>query len=956
VGFSPNPIAAPGSGNSIMTITVGSNTPLGTYPITVTGTGGEIQQNTTVTLTVTQGSFTLSASPSLVTIAQGNQGTSTITSTLIGGFNSSIALSSSGAPSGTGVSFNPQTLPPPGSGNSTMTITVGSGTPAGIYAITVTGTGGGIQEITTVTLTVTSQGNFTISTSPSSLTIPQGNQNTSTITTMVSGGFNNAINLYTSGVPSGTTVTLHPLTIPSPGSGNSTMTITVGSGTPAGTYPITVTGIGGGIQQNTTVSLTVTTQGPTSFSISAIPASLTLSPGNQSYSTIATAISGSFDSSIALSYSGAPSGTNLTFDPQTIPAPGSGSSTMTITVGGSTPLGTYPITVTGTGGGTQQKTTITLTVNATNAEPFPAPPQVYVDTTWNPPSGGTVWHAHSSSDLTAALAGFSPGDTIILDAGAVYTGNFVIPYKSNPGNLWTYIETSNLSSLPAPGSRVGPQDARNMPKIVTPNQTPALILCSAVNSYCPVSGTNYIRLVGIEVYSNSTLGGGGCQYQLCNNWSWYLIQVVSADDGTTPPIANNITIDRCYIHGSPTQDVYHGIGAQAAYFAAVDSYISDIHKTGNDAQGILAYYTPGPVKITDNYISATTEDIMFGGAGACFSPNCNPPTDNPYVPSDIEIRYNHFFKPLSWFSCGDGGTVGPGATLADGTTCPASPPAETNQWTVKDNVEFKSGRRAVITGNVLENSWRSGQLGFSLVLTVRSGQSGNETVVDDILFESNILTNVTAGINTLEADDGCGPPSYPYCTSPGELKRVYIGNNLMLLDPSLDTNEHFGMIFSAGGVDGNNQPFPGLTDVIVQHNTMLMSDNSAPFASWYFVIQAHDSCPPTEPSQTHDVWVLDNALNQQVSGDCGLLGTYGLGYYMSDPAPLIPRFYGNVMWVPSGNPATWPGTSNDATTTPFTYVNPGIGNYQLLIPDWTSTTDGNVSGVNYNLLEQAMQH
>ena len=36
-----------------MTITVGSSTPTGTYPITVTGNGGGIQQNTTVTLTVT---------------------------------------------------------------------------------------------------------------------------------------------------------------------------------------------------------------------------------------------------------------------------------------------------------------------------------------------------------------------------------------------------------------------------------------------------------------------------------------------------------------------------------------------------------------------------------------------------------------------------------------------------------------------------------------------------------------------------------------------------------------------------------------------------------------------------------------------------------------------------------------------------------------------------------------
>ena len=59
-------------------------------------------------------------------------------------------------------------------------------------------------------------------------------------------------------MPSGTTVTFNPTTIPAPGSGNSTMTITVGSSTPTGTYPITVTGNGGGIQQNATVTLTVT--------------------------------------------------------------------------------------------------------------------------------------------------------------------------------------------------------------------------------------------------------------------------------------------------------------------------------------------------------------------------------------------------------------------------------------------------------------------------------------------------------------------------------------------------------------------------------------------------------------------------------------------------------------------------------------------------------------------------
>ena len=100
--------------------------------------------------------------------------------------------------------------------------------------------------------------NFTMSASPASLSVAQGNQGTSTITSTISGGFNSAISLAASGVPAGTTVNFNPNPIPAPGGGNSTMNVTVGSSTPTGTYPITVTGDGGGIQQNTTVMLTVT--------------------------------------------------------------------------------------------------------------------------------------------------------------------------------------------------------------------------------------------------------------------------------------------------------------------------------------------------------------------------------------------------------------------------------------------------------------------------------------------------------------------------------------------------------------------------------------------------------------------------------------------------------------------------------------------------------------------------
>jgi hypothetical protein len=109
-----------------------------------------------LSITVTAApSFTISASPSSLSVVQGKQGTSTITSTISNGFSSAITLSASGMPSGTTVSFNPNPIPAPGSGSSTMTITVGSSTPTGTYLITVTGSGGGVQQNTTVNLTVT---------------------------------------------------------------------------------------------------------------------------------------------------------------------------------------------------------------------------------------------------------------------------------------------------------------------------------------------------------------------------------------------------------------------------------------------------------------------------------------------------------------------------------------------------------------------------------------------------------------------------------------------------------------------------------------------------------------------------------------------------------------------------------------------------------------------------------
>jgi uncharacterized membrane protein len=140
-----------------------------------------------------------------------------------------------------------------------MTVAVASTTAAGAYTVTVKGTGGGITHTATVSLTVTAPaaGAFTISVSPSSGSLRQGASGYAVITTAVSGGFDSAVALTASGQPTGVTVSFSPASIAAPGSGTSDMLLSVARTAKTGTYPITITGTGGGITQTTTLTFEV---------------------------------------------------------------------------------------------------------------------------------------------------------------------------------------------------------------------------------------------------------------------------------------------------------------------------------------------------------------------------------------------------------------------------------------------------------------------------------------------------------------------------------------------------------------------------------------------------------------------------------------------------------------------------------------------------------------------------
>jgi subtilase family serine protease len=238
-------------------ITSGSNG----YAATVgydlaSGWGSPNGANLINALALVSAGFNLSASPTSVTVLQGASGTSTITSTVTGGFDSAVTLTATGQPAGVTITFNPASIT--GTGTSTMTIAVASTTAANSYPITVTGTSGSIAETTTITLKVTAPAtNFTITASPKSLGLNLGQSGSVKITTTVSGGFDSAVALSASVTGSHITVSFNPATIAAPGSGHSVMTVSADTGAAQGKHTITITGTGGGVTHTATVTLQV---------------------------------------------------------------------------------------------------------------------------------------------------------------------------------------------------------------------------------------------------------------------------------------------------------------------------------------------------------------------------------------------------------------------------------------------------------------------------------------------------------------------------------------------------------------------------------------------------------------------------------------------------------------------------------------------------------------------------
>jgi hypothetical protein len=148
----------------------------------------------------------------------------------------------------------------------------------------------------------TTQPDFTISAtalSPSMVT--PGNSATSTVTVAALNGFNSAVSLSCSGLPTGANCSFNPASVPN-GSGTSALSITTSAATPVGTYPVSVNGTSGALKHSASLSLVV--QQAAGFTISATALSpAPISAGGSATSTITVAGTGGFNQGVTLSCS-----------------------------------------------------------------------------------------------------------------------------------------------------------------------------------------------------------------------------------------------------------------------------------------------------------------------------------------------------------------------------------------------------------------------------------------------------------------------------------------------------------------------------------------------------------------------------------------------------------------------------------------------------------------------------
>jgi hypothetical protein len=150
-------------------------------------------------------------------------------------------------------------------------------------------------------------------------------------------------------------------------------------------------------------SLSVLPSSSASFNVS-LPASITVQQGKAGSATVTTKVNSGFDEALNLKASGEPAGVTLGLSPKTIPAPGSGTSKLSVRVAIREQTGSYPLTITASEGSSSASAKSTLRVISGTTDP-----DATFKGCWYKQGG----HSYQAVNVSAANQGTYPFNAVL---------------------------------------------------------------------------------------------------------------------------------------------------------------------------------------------------------------------------------------------------------------------------------------------------------------------------------------------------------------------------------------------------------------------------------------------------------------------------------------------------------------------------------------------------------------
>jgi PKD repeat protein len=595
------------------------------------------------------------------------------------------------------------------------------------------------------------------------------------------------------------------------------------------------------------------------------------------------------------------------------------------------------------------------------------------------PVDAATIYVGAGGNLQQALNAAQPGDTILLQEGTEFAGNFVLPAKSGAG--WITVRSSAPDSvLPPAGVRIRPADAPLLARLRSPTVGMPALRTAA--------GAHHWQIRYLEFAANPASQG----------------DIIQLGDGSLSQnslalVPHDFILSHVYVHGDPAVGQKRGIALNAAFVTIVDSHISDCKGVGQDTQAIGGWNGPGPFTIENNYLEAAGENVMFGGAD---------PAIRDLVPDGIIFRRNYVSRPMSWrnpiiptpqnvSAAAEGGgslsagvyayrvvarrlvyqsTMGrstasaevavtvsadgsairltwdpvPGATeyrvygrlsaalsmswsvttpefVDTGTagTSEAVPTSPGTVWTVKNLFELKNARNVVVEDNVFENHWKEAQPGWSIVLTPRnSGGECTWCVVENVRFEWNLVRNVSGGVNILGYDSG---------SASLQAKNLAFRHNLFR-----------GVTTTLGGSAWFMQLGDEPRDVVIEHNTIDANGSALTY------VYGGSSLDPRE------------VIGFQMIANAARHNSYGInGAYFSYGNAILANFFPEAVFVANylagGSASRYPAGTLVSGVFTDQFVAPSSGDFTVRSGSILkgAAPDGSDVGVDYPTLVERLE-